>query len=144
MVRRPLYCGRSAGVVASEMLRLNTAIPPVPYAQQNRLGIVGNILAGGTDNAGFPNGRRPKDDVVDIALVAVMGGLCMANGTGNAVVKAGGVIVQETRDYDGIAGKLTGITGIHHHLDFSSNCSKVAGSSRWRSMTLNSSTVSGR
>ncbi len=72
-------------VVASEMLRLNTAIAPVPFAQQNRLGIVGNILAGGSDNAGFPNGRRPKDDVVDIALVAVMGGLCVANGTTNAL-----------------------------------------------------------
>jgi hypothetical protein len=72
-------------VTASEMLRLNTGIAPVPFAQQNRLGIVGNILAGGSDNAGFPNGRRPKDDVVDIALVAVMGGLCMANGTTNAL-----------------------------------------------------------
>nr|WP_088279328.1 DUF4331 domain-containing protein [Ideonella sp. A 288] len=72
-------------VVASEMLRLNTAIAPVPFAQQNRLGIVGNILAGGADNAGFPNGRRPKDDVVDIALVAVMGGLCMANGNADAL-----------------------------------------------------------
>jgi hypothetical protein len=72
-------------VVASEMLRLNTAIAPVPFAQQNRLGIVGNLLAGGADNAGFPNGRRPKDDVVDIALVAVMGGLCVANGDANAL-----------------------------------------------------------
>jgi hypothetical protein len=72
-------------VVASEMLRLNTAIPPVPFAQQNRLGVVGNILAGGSDNAGYPNGRRPKDDVVDISLVAVMGGLCMANGNGNGL-----------------------------------------------------------
>ena len=74
-----------AGVVASEMLRLNTAIPAVPYAQQNRLGIVGNILAAGTDNAGFPNGRRPKDDVVDVSMIAVMGGLCMANGDTNAL-----------------------------------------------------------
>jgi len=74
-----------AHVVASEMLRLNTAIPAVPFAQQNRLGIVGNILAGGTDNAGYPNGRRPKDDVVDISLVAVMGGLCMANGDTDAL-----------------------------------------------------------
>jgi len=72
-------------VTPSEMLRLNTGIAPVPFAQQNRLGIVGNILAGGSDNAGFPNGRRPKDDVVDISLVAVMGGLCMANGTTNAL-----------------------------------------------------------
>jgi hypothetical protein len=69
-----------ANVKASEMLRLNTAIPAVPEAMQNRLGIVGNVLAGGTDNAGFPNGRRPHDDIVDISLVAVMGGLCVANG----------------------------------------------------------------
>jgi hypothetical protein len=75
---------RPATVTPSEMLRLNTAIPPVPFAQQNRLGIVGNVLAGGNDNAGFPNGRRPKDDVVDVSLVAVMGGLCMANGDTNA------------------------------------------------------------
>jgi hypothetical protein len=67
------------------MLRLNTAIAAVPEAMQNRLGIVGNILAGGNDNAGYPNGRRPKDDVVDISLVAVMGGLCVANGTTNAL-----------------------------------------------------------
>ena len=74
-----------ANVVGSEMLRLNTAIPAVPFAQQNRLGIVGNILAKGNDNAGYPNGRRPKDDVVDISLVAVAGGLCVANGETNAL-----------------------------------------------------------
>jgi hypothetical protein len=72
-------------VVPSEVLRLNTSIAPVPFAQQNRLGVVGNILAGGNDFAGYPNGRRPKDDVVDISLVAVMGGLCMANGDTNAL-----------------------------------------------------------
>ncbi len=71
-------------VVGSEMLRLNTAIAPVPFAQQNRLGIVGSIRDGGSDFAGFPNGRRPKDDVVDVSLVAVMGGLCIANGNNNA------------------------------------------------------------
>ena len=76
---------KPANVVGSEMLRLNTGIPAVPFAMQNRLGIVGNILAGGTDNAGYPNGRRPKDDVVDISLVAVMGGLCVANGNANAL-----------------------------------------------------------
>ena len=75
---------RPANVVASEQLRLNTGIAPVPFARQNRLGIVGSVLSGGSDFAGFPNGRRPKDDVVDISLVAVMGGLCMANGDTNA------------------------------------------------------------
>ena len=74
----------AAGSPAEEM-RLNTSIAAVPFAQQNRLGIVGNILANGSDNAGYPNGRRPKDDVVDITLVAAMGGLCVANGTTDAL-----------------------------------------------------------
>ena len=56
------------------MLRLNTSTPATAEAARSRLG-----LAGG-DAAGFPNGRRPKDDVVDISLVAVMGGLCVVNG----------------------------------------------------------------
>jgi len=68
-----------ATVTASEMLRLNTSIAATPEASQGRLG----VLSG--DNAGFPNGRRPKDDVVDISLVAVMGGLCMVNGDNNAL-----------------------------------------------------------
>jgi hypothetical protein len=76
---------KPANVVPSEMLRLNTSIAAVPFAAQNRLGVVGNILAGGSDFAGYPNGRRPKDDIVDISLVAVMGGLCMANGNGNTL-----------------------------------------------------------
>ncbi len=58
-----------AGVVASEMLRLNTATPATPVATQNRLGVIGG------DVAGFPNGRRPGDDVVDVALRVVMGKL---------------------------------------------------------------------
>ena len=82
---KPASTSRATTVTASEMLRLNTAIEPVPFAQQNRLGVVGNILAGGTDLAGYPNGRRPKDDVVDISLVAVMGGLCLANGNANGL-----------------------------------------------------------
>ncbi|MEO8445672.1 MAG: DUF4331 domain-containing protein [Gammaproteobacteria bacterium] len=56
-----------------EMLRLNTAIATTPAASQNNLGVLGG------DNAGFPNGRRPGDDVVDIALRAVMGVLCTLN-----------------------------------------------------------------
>jgi Domain of unknown function (DUF4331) len=65
--------------VGSEMLRLNTNTPVTPDAAQSTLGVVGG------DFAGFPNGRRPKDDVVDISLVAVAGGLCVANGNNNAL-----------------------------------------------------------
>ena len=66
-------------------MRLNTAVPAVPENMQNRLGVAGNALAGGSDNAGYPNGRRPKDDVVDISLVAMVGGLCAINGTNDAL-----------------------------------------------------------
>jgi hypothetical protein len=55
------------GVVPSEMLRLNTSTPPVPKGMQSNLGVLGG------DVAGFPNGRRPGDDVVDIELRAVIG-----------------------------------------------------------------------
>ncbi len=60
-------------VVASEMLRLNTSIDPTPAAMQKNLG----VLAG--DNAGFPNGRRPGDDVVDATLRVANGILCTLN-----------------------------------------------------------------
>ncbi len=53
----------------AEMMRLNTSIPAAAASAQNRLGVIGG------DNAGFPNGRRPGDDVVDIALRVVMGRL---------------------------------------------------------------------
>jgi hypothetical protein len=55
-----------------EMQRLNTSIAPTPAAAQNNLGVLGG------DNAGFPNGRRPGDDVVDIELRVAMGVLCHA------------------------------------------------------------------
>jgi hypothetical protein len=57
-------------VTPSEMLRLNTATPPTPYGSQSNLGVIGG------DAAGYPNGRRPGDDVVDISLRVVMGVLC--------------------------------------------------------------------
>ncbi len=59
-----------AKVTPSEMQRLNTAIPAKAAADQSAFGVAGNDLAG------FPNGRRPGDDVVDIALRVVMGRLC--------------------------------------------------------------------
>jgi Domain of unknown function (DUF4331) len=52
-------------VSPSEMLRLNTSIAPA--ASPNRMGVLGG------DTAGFPNGRRLIDDVVDIALQALAG-----------------------------------------------------------------------
>ncbi len=55
------------GEVYSDQLRLNTAVTPTPFSSANRLGYLGG------DKAGFPNGRRPCDDVVDIELRVVAG-----------------------------------------------------------------------
>jgi hypothetical protein len=62
--------GVNADGSAAEMLRLNTGIAPTMKAHQNNLG----VAAG--DSAGFPNGRRPGDDVVDAELRVAMGLLC--------------------------------------------------------------------
>jgi hypothetical protein len=60
-------CGpRDAGPIA-DLLRLNTGINPTPSGSQKRLG----FLAG--DTAGYPNGRRLIDDVVDISARVVAG-----------------------------------------------------------------------
>lgn len=61
---------QQASVTPSEMIRLNTAVNPTPQASQKTLGVVADDLAG------FPNGRRPGDDVVDIVLRVAMGRLC--------------------------------------------------------------------
>ena len=51
----------------SELLRLDLDGPADSAGAQKRL----TVLAG--DNAGWPNGRRPKDDVTDIAIRVVGG-----------------------------------------------------------------------
>jgi len=68
-----------SNVVASEMLRLNTSIAATPAGSQNPLGVAGG------DNAGFPNGRRPADDVVDLSLRVAMGALCVLTGENDAL-----------------------------------------------------------
>ena len=56
---------KPTGVKPSSQLRLNMDVQP--KASPNRLGVLGG------DNAGFPNGRRLTDDVVDIELQALAG-----------------------------------------------------------------------
>jgi hypothetical protein len=72
--------GVNANGSTAEMLRLNTAIAPTPKGSQNSLGAAGCFVQGaltlanpGCDPAGFPNGRRPGDDAVDIELRVAMG-----------------------------------------------------------------------
>jgi len=58
------------GNTLADELRLNLAIAPTaPVGQGNRLGVLGGDLAG------WPNGRRLEDDVIDIAERAVGGAL---------------------------------------------------------------------
>jgi hypothetical protein len=60
----------NTGTKVADMLRLNMSIAPsAPAGRGNRLGVFGN------DTAGFPNGRRLEDDVIDIAERAVVGKL---------------------------------------------------------------------
>jgi hypothetical protein len=53
----------------ADLLRLNTGVRPTPADSRSRLGLLDG------DPAGFPNGRRVSDDVTDIALRVVAGGL---------------------------------------------------------------------
>jgi hypothetical protein len=60
------------GVTASEELRLNMSVPPCESGtcgSYSRLGVIGG------DNAGFPNGRRLADDILDASLQVVEGEL---------------------------------------------------------------------
>jgi len=65
------------GSFPAEYLRLNTAVPATAQGSENRIG----FLAG--DFAGYPNGRRVGDDVVDITLRAAAGILLPGNACNN-------------------------------------------------------------
>lgn len=90
------YTAPANQTVPGEMLRLNTALAPTPVAEQKQLGFLD------CDLGGFPNGRRPIDDVVDIALTVAEGALTGTNGlqtcdvSGAApVVKNAGAVVND-------------------------------------------------
>ena len=81
------YPGPQTGVL-SELLRLDLSVPATPAASQKRLGILAHDALGNStpDVAAWPNGRRPNDDVTDIALRVVSGVLL---GKGNARIGDG-------------------------------------------------------
>lgn len=107
------YPGQSASCppACSELLRLNLGVAPTSPANQKRL----TVLKG--DNAGWPNGRRPNDDVTDVALRVVGGllkGVAVPNlGDGvNFNVGAPGAGVSDGPGYGSAAG---------NHLDTTAN-----------------------
>ena len=69
--------GTPTGPIA-DLLRLNTGVAPTAPGSASRLG----LLAG--DGAGFPNGRRLADDVVDITLRVAVGGVLAGNKCGSS------------------------------------------------------------
>ena len=73
--------GTNCGSPCSELLRLNLNIPPTAPENQKRM----TFFATPQDIAGFPNGRRPNDDVTDIATRVVGGSAFIANRVGDGV-----------------------------------------------------------
>jgi Domain of unknown function (DUF4331) len=71
------HSGKFAGTPV-DTLKLNLGVPP--SSNPSRFGVIGG------DGAGFPNGRRPIDDVVDIELQVIAGFL-----EGNKVALGDGV-----------------------------------------------------
>jgi Domain of unknown function (DUF4331) len=61
------------GPTLADELRLNLSIPPTAPDKVNRMGVLGGDLAG------YPNGRRLEDDVIDITEQAVAGALIGTN-----------------------------------------------------------------
>ncbi len=65
--------GTNCGHPCAELLRLDLRVPPTAPESQSRLG-----AALSADKAGWPNGRRPNDDVTDVAI-RVVGGVNYIN-----------------------------------------------------------------
>ncbi len=72
--------GGDCGKPCAELLRLDLSVLPTPPESQSRLG-----AALGGDGAGWPNGRRPNDDVTDIAIRVVGGQNYVAARAGDGV-----------------------------------------------------------
>ena len=64
--------GTVPGPIA-DLLRLNTGVTPTVPGKASRLGLLAS------DGAGYPNGRRLADDVVDITLRVAVGGVLAGN-----------------------------------------------------------------
>jgi hypothetical protein len=102
------------GSTPAEYLRLNTAIAATVPLNQNNLGAAGcfvgdppmlNLAGAGTsatgcDPAGFPNGRRPGDDVVDIALRVMMGYLLPSTAAPSRAVPLHDAVLQDQAQFD--------------------------------------------
>jgi hypothetical protein len=107
--------GTNCGSPCSELLRLNLGVAPVVAEKQRRLGPFAHDDQNNAtpDPAGWPNGRRPNDDVTDIA-VRVVGGANYINalaGDGvNAFLEAPGIGTNDGPGYGKDAGNRLDVT----------------------------------
>jgi hypothetical protein len=109
--------GTSCGSPCSELLRLDMGVPPRAAEDQHRLGPLAHDAAGNPtpDSAGWPNGRRPNDDVTDIVVRVVGGANYIAARAGdgvNAVLDAPGAGTSDGPGYGSLLG---------NHLDVTTN-----------------------
>jgi len=111
------FNGANATPAVSEMLRLNTNVgsvfAPRPAGTQNNLGALGCYVgrtatlpptltpgASTCDASGFPNGRRPGDDVVDIALRVVEGILMSGDDAPGGGIPFHDGVLQDASQFD--------------------------------------------
>ena len=106
--------GDNCGSPCSELLRLDLRVEPTLPEYQNRLG-----AALSPDKAGWPNGRRPNDDVTDIALRVVGGADYIAARVGDGVNFLDGAPGAGTADVtaNGIAKKFPFLPTPHDGRD---------------------------
>jgi Domain of unknown function (DUF4331) len=96
------------GAPCAELLRLDIGVPPTPPESQNRLG-----AALSDDPAGWPNGRRPNDDVTDIAIRVVGGQLYIDNRASDGVnflAGAPGAGMSDGPGYGAVLGNRLDVT----------------------------------
>ncbi len=106
--------GTDCGYPCSDLLRLDVSVPPTAPDNQKRLG----GLATPPDPAGFPNGRRPNDDVTDIAIRVVGGQAFIDSRVGDGVnflENAPGAGTAQVTD-NGIATKFPYLPNPHDGL----------------------------
>ena len=72
----PVCGGGKTSETLADFVRVDLNVPPTAADSQRRLGPLAHDQSGNAtpDKAGWPNGRRPNDDVTDVAL-RVVGGI---------------------------------------------------------------------
>jgi hypothetical protein len=101
--------GVNATGSTAEYLRLNLDVDATAKANQVNLGAAGCfpnrstvavLSASGCDPAGFPNGRRPGDDITDIELRVMMGYLLSADDAPTGAAPLHDAVLQDASQFD--------------------------------------------